>query len=170
MTSGESRLSADVAARIDALDVTRSFIIQAPAGSGKTELLIQRYLSLLAVVREPEEIIAITFTRKAAAEMQLRVLDALRLANAGIQPREAHQRKTFELAGAALVRSNKLGWNITMNPRRLRILTLDALNASIVRSLPLSPHGSGSTIVTGAELGAAYEAAALSTLDWLGEP
>ena len=170
MTSVESRLSADIAARNDALDVTRSFIIQAPAGSGKTELLIQRYLSLLAVVQEPEEIIAITFTRKAAAEMQLRVLDALRLANAGIQPQEAHQRKTFELAGAALARSKNSGWNITMNPRRLRILTLDALNASIVRSLPLSPHGSGSTIVTGAELGAAYEAAAQATLDWLGEP
>ncbi len=169
MTSVDSRLSADIAARTDALDVTRSFIIQAPAGSGKTELLIQRYLSLLAVVQAPEEIIAITFTRKAAAEMQLRVLDALRMAKAGVQPEEAHQRKTFELAGAALARSNSLGWNITTNSRRLRILTLDALNASIVRSLPLSPHGSGSTIVTGAELGAAYEAAALATLDWLGE-
>ena len=62
MTSDEKLLSADVQARKDALDVTRSFIVQAPAGSGKTELLIQRYLSLLSVVDNPEEIIE-TFTK-----------------------------------------------------------------------------------------------------------
>ncbi len=170
MTSAESQLDADVRARVDALDVTRSFIIQAPAGSGKTELLIQRYLSLLAVVDNPEEIIAITFTRKAAAEMQLRVLEALRRANNGTPPGEEHELLTFRLASTALLRSAQLQWNIIGNPRRLRIMTLDALNASIVRSLPLSPNGTGSRIVVGAELNAVYDAAAVATLDWLGEP
>jgi ATP-dependent exoDNAse (exonuclease V) beta subunit len=68
---------ADAAERERALDPARSYIVQAPAGSGKTELLVRRYIALLETVERPEEILAVTFTRKAAAEMRQRVFQKL---------------------------------------------------------------------------------------------
>ena len=59
------------------LDITKSVIISAPAGSGKTEKLARRYVSLLLSGSQIEHILAITFTEKAAAEMKERILTIL---------------------------------------------------------------------------------------------
>lgn len=165
-------LRADQAAREAALDVRRSFIVQAPAGAGKTELLIQRYLRLLATVDEPEEVLAITFTRKAAAEMQYRVLNALKDVRSGAEPIEPHQHITAQAAAAVLHRDQRLGWQLIANPGRMRMQTLDSLSASISRMQPMSA-GSGSAqnaIVADAEMSSLYRSAAVLTLDQLTEP
>ncbi len=137
MVTDELR-SQDAAAREAALDPERSFIVQAPAGSGKTGLLTQRFLRLLACVEQPEEIVAITFTNKAAAEMRDRILNALARARDPAPPDDDHERKTWTLARAAVARDAELGWRIEQNPGRLRVRTIDALNASLARALPLT--------------------------------
>lgn len=131
----------DAAARAQALDPGGSFIVQAPAGSGKTELLIQRYLALLATVEEPEQIVAITFTRKAAAEMRRRVQRALRVAADDLGEPQPHERTTRALARAALARGVRRDWRLLEQPQRLRIDTLDAFNSWLARQLPVLADG-----------------------------
>jgi len=127
---------ADHARRQAALDPRRSFIVQAPAGSGKTGLLTQRFLRLLVTADHPEEIVAITFTRKAAAEMRGRILRALAAADQPA-PEEPWERQTWELAIAALRHAEEQGWNLLENPQRLRVRTIDSLCQYLARQLPL---------------------------------
>lgn len=127
---------ADSPARERALETSASFIVQAPAGSGKTELLIQRYLKLLETVDSPDSVVAITFTRKAAGEMRARVIQALRSAEAGIEPKAAHQRVTHGIARQVLEHQRRLNWNLLENPGQMRIETIDALCAGITRRMP----------------------------------
>ena len=136
-----------------ALDVSQSFIVQAPAGSGKTELLIQRVLALLAIVERPEEISAITFTIKAAAEMRLRVFEALHAARHQARPPAPHAARTWELARAALQRNDAFGWKLEESADRLRVQTIDALCASLTRQMPvLSRFGAQPDIIEDASL------------------
>jgi len=120
----------DASARRDAVDPARSVIVQAPAGSGKTTLLVERYLGLLAVVDAPEEILAITFTRKAAAEMKQRIL---RYLDPGFSTDAIHEQTAFEKARA--VRERVSEWGLLENPQRLLIRTIDSFNHFLARTM-----------------------------------
>ena len=126
-------------ARREAVDPGRSFIVQAPAGSGKTSLLTLRYLRLLAAVSCPEEIVAITFTRKAASEMRHRIVRALALATGTLaEDAEPHVRELHALGRAALEQSRSRGWDLERNPSRLHVQTIDGLSHWLAQRLPLA--------------------------------
>jgi ATP-dependent exoDNAse (exonuclease V) beta subunit len=165
--SDAALLGRDAESRRRALE-PGSFIVEAPAGAGKTELLTQRVLMLLARVDEPEETIAITFTNKAAAEMRHRIIDALQRAAQRDVPDAPHKRVTFDLATAALAASARLGWNLLEHPGRLRVTTIDAFCAGLARQMPvLSRFGAQPRTVEDARRH--YEEAARRALAWLEE-
>lgn len=159
-------LQRDTANRALAIDPTQSFIVEAPAGAGKTELLTQRLLALLGQVNEPEDIVALTFTNKAAAEMRERVMDSLALAASGVLPEAPHKQITFRLGQAALARDQAKGWKLLEHPGRLQITTLDALCGRLARQMPLlSRLGSQPGVAIDPE--PHYRQAARDTLAWL---
>lgn len=160
----------DAAERERALDPRRSFLVQAPAGSGKTELLALRYLALLPTVDEPEHILAITFARKAAAEMRTRVVRALGCAHQPEDPdADDHQREVRRLAQLALARSEERGWQLLEQPQRLNIQTIDALALSIAYQTPLLSRLGGRLNPT-EDARPLYALAAERTMAHLGSP
>ncbi|HEY3935851.1 MAG TPA: UvrD-helicase domain-containing protein [Bryobacteraceae bacterium] len=159
---------ADSNEREAALDPSLSFIVEAPAGSGKTGLLVQRFLRLLSVVERPESIVAMTFTRKAAAEMKERVLEALVDAERGAPMASEYAQRTRELALDALHRNRQKGWDLMADPGRLQIQTIDAVCAMLTRLMPVvSDVGGESEVVEDA--GDLYRRAARNTLRELTE-
>ncbi len=130
-----------------ALDPSRSFIVQAPAGSGKTELLIQRFLKLLGYAKYPEQILAITFTRKAAAEMKSRILAALEAVESGEAPKSRHEQLTRSLAEKALKQDREKQWNLKENSSRLRIQTIDSFCMGLIEQMPLLSNLGGTPAI-----------------------
>ena len=155
----------DYQQRLLALDTHQSFIVQAPAGSGKTSLLTQRFLRLLTQVNSPEEILAITFTVKAAAEMHHRIMASLAMAQ---QPRpdNDYDGQLWDIATQVLQHDADNEWHLLQNPSRLRVQTIDSLCASLTRQLPVTAHfGSPPSIRPDAS--ALYQQAARQCLEEL---
>jgi ATP-dependent helicase/nuclease subunit A len=111
--------TSDAAARLDAIDPSRNVVLEASAGTGKTRVLVERYVNLLRAGIEPEHILAITFTRKAAAEMRERIIDRLR---------EAARLSQFDAARWSELKE-RLG--------DIAISTIDAFCLSLLREFPL---------------------------------
>ncbi len=139
-------------------------VIRASAGSGKTHRLAVRYLRLLRAGMEPDRILATTFTRKAAGEVQARVLG--RLAAAAIDP-EQRSRLEHDLAAGPLSQRECIAMlrRLARSLHRLGIGTIDAFFhriASAFRTelgLPRDPLVIDDRSATAAELrGRAIEA------------
>ena len=158
---GGALVRADALAREAALDPRRSILLQAPAGSGKTAVLTQRFLRLLSCVDDPLEILAITFTRKAAAEMRGRVTRALRGEIAADDPSAAALQA---LAAAALEHAAARGFDLVRDAGQLRIQTIDSFNYWLAAQLPLASRAGGALQLTETPL-ALYQRAARRTLN-----
>ena len=111
--------TADEAARTFAVDPGNHVVLEASAGTGKTSVLVERYINLLKAGVEPANILAITFTRKASAEMRERIVRSLR---------DAAARSEFDRARWIDLR-DRLG--------EIAISTIDAFCLSLLREFPL---------------------------------
>ena len=142
----------DQEARDRALDIGTSFIVQAPAGSGKTELLTLRFMKLLAVCEEPEQVLAITFTRKAASEMLDRIIAALdwsqRCLDGLESPGNGFEQLRFTIARSVLAKSQQEQWRLLENPGRLRVQTIDSFCFYLAKQLPILSQVGGNPQVS----------------------
>ena len=117
------------------LKSTDSIIVKAPAGSGKTELLVQKYLSLLAYSSDnPRQVLAITFTRKAAAEMRARIRLELQRDE---EPVEKHKKQTYGIAQAVRRKAEEHGWNLDRLISQETVTTIDAFCRTLLALDPM---------------------------------
>ena len=147
-----------------ALCTTTSFCVSAPAGSGKTSLLVKRFLKLLSATDAPESIVAITFTRKAAAEMRARILEALQEAMLSRPLSGDHERELRDLANAVLAQNERRGWDLLRNPTRLRLQTIDSFCAELTRPMPVL-SGVGGSLTTSDDASHLYRQAVHNFLE-----
>ena len=158
----------DRAQRECALDGSRSILVQAPAGSGKTDLLARRFLLLLGEVEEPGQIVAITFTKAAAAEMRHRILSELEKAAADLASAPAVDQFSMNaLARRALQHSQALGWQLLDLPAQLHISTIDSFCRDLALRQPLLTEFGGELGIS-EQPSELYRRAARRTLERIG--
>jgi ATP-dependent exoDNAse (exonuclease V) beta subunit len=169
MSSVTAPAPPDVSARSTALDPTRSILVQAPAGSGKTDLLTRRFLRLLSEVDDPGQIVAITFTKAAAAEMRQRIMSELEKADAQDASQLSFDELSLEvLANRVLERSRRMDWRLLDLPSRLRISTIDSFCRELAVGEPLL-SGVGGNLEINEQPEELYRRAARLTLERLGD-
>jgi ATP-dependent helicase/nuclease subunit A len=154
--------------RIAALDPHRSILVQAPAGSGKTDLLTRRFLRLLAEVDDPKQIVAITFTRAAAAEMRHRILEELDKASRTPPASTLDDLSMEVLAARALEHSERRNWRLLDLSSQLRISTIDSFCRDLAMQQPLH-SGVGNNLQIDERPVELYRKAARATLETLGD-
>jgi ATP-dependent helicase/nuclease subunit A len=128
------------AAQRRASDPRRSVWVRANAGSGKTHVLAERVLRLLLDGARPEEILCLTYTKAAAAEMRARV--GKRLAAWALLPAEKLAAELASLDGAppdnaTMMRARTLFAHALETPGGLKINTIHAFCESVLHRFPL---------------------------------
>lgn len=130
-----------------ALDPRHSVVVEACAGSGKTWLLVSRILRLLLDGASPGEILAITYTRKAAREIEERLTDWLRLLAVGSddEVRDFLRQRMVppEDVDAAMVRARGLYERVLSAQPPLTVSTFHGWFARLVKGAPLSSDLAG---------------------------
>lgn len=159
----------DMQDRLLAIDPMVSSAVIAPAGSGKTSILLARFLGALCVVDDPEEVLAITFTNDAANEILERVMAQLDGSELFVKPQSAHEYHIQQLSQEVQKRDKQLGWNLKGNPQRLRIMTIDAYCAQLVNDLPVST-GVGGPIKPDDDPQYMYREAVINVLGMIDDP
>ncbi len=99
----EVRWTDEQQAVIDARD--KSLLVSAAAGSGKTAVLVQRILSMVTDPEHPidvDELLIVTFTNAAAAQMRERILEAL-TEEAAKYPKDTHLQRQMALVHSAMI-------------------------------------------------------------------
>ncbi len=110
-------------------------LIRASAGTGKTYQLTNRYLRLLFAGESPDRILATTFTRKAAQEIYVRVIQ--RLARAAQSDEQAAELcSDLEVSTCTTSMAQDVLRRVVQEQHRLRILTLDSFCIQLARSFP----------------------------------
>ncbi|MBP8163346.1 MAG: UvrD-helicase domain-containing protein, partial [Propionivibrio sp.] len=132
-----------------ALDPSRSVVVEACAGSGKTWLLASRIVRLLLGGVAPGEILAITFTRKAAREIEERVVDWLHFLATGDETQvSGFLAERGVVADDALVRSARgLYERVLAAQPGLAVNTFHGWFLQLVDAAPLSANLAGATLV-----------------------
>ena len=124
-----------------ALDPQRSVVVEACAGSGKTWLLVSRILRLLLAGVQPGEILAITFTRKAAQEMQARLhewLHFLATKNDAEVRAFLREREVLAVDETLLARARHLYRDTLLAQPAMTINTFHGWFMQIIQSAPLN--------------------------------
>jgi ATP-dependent exoDNAse (exonuclease V) beta subunit len=127
----------DQEARERALNPAGSFHLEAPAGSGKTSVLLARYLTLLARVEAPESLLALTFTRKAAGELRSRVMELLWQAQKPAPNASPWEHLLQDLADRVAWHFDRKGaLQELLAPERLPVMTFHSFCAQLLRYAP----------------------------------
>ena len=123
-----------------ACDPARSVVVEACAGAGKTWLLVSRILRALLAGAQPQEILAITFTRKSAGEMRHRLQEWLDLFGRGTaeQRVEALVQRGCSIAQAQALapRLEHLQERVLASGRAVSIDTFHAWFSRLMRAAP----------------------------------